>query len=53
MNLRCLAVALLVMSTTGCAYGIKATTTANPKADLSNYDTFFLMKGHPSGCGRR
>ena len=49
MNVRYLAVALLVMSATGCAYGIKATTSVNPQTDLSNYDTFFLMKGHPSG----
>jgi hypothetical protein len=49
MNIRHLAAAALVMSTAGCAYSTRATTTVNPKADLSNYDSFFLMKGNSSG----
>ena len=38
MNVRYLAAAVLLMGTTGCAYGIKATRTANPMVDFSSYD---------------
>ena len=49
MNVRYLAAAVLLMGTTGCAYGIKATRTANPTVDFSSYDSFFLLKGQSSG----
>jgi len=49
MNVRYLAVAVLVMTANGCAQSIKATTTVNPNVDFSSYDTFFLMKGNSSG----
>ena len=49
MNVRHLAVAVLLIGTTGCGYSIKATRTANPTVNFSNYDTFFLMKGKSSG----
>jgi hypothetical protein len=49
MKVRYLVAAVLVMSATGCAYKVKATTTVNPKIDLSHYDTFFLLKGNSSG----
>ena len=49
MNAKHLVVALVVMIAAGCADHVKPTTTVNPQADLSSYDTFFLMKGHSSG----
>jgi hypothetical protein len=49
MNIKYLAAVLMVMTMTGCGYRVKATTTVNPKVDLSNYDTFFLMKGNSAG----
>src|SRR5262245_45105186 len=40
---------LVVVSTAGCAYGIKATSDHNPQVDFSTYGTFFVLKGNSSG----
>jgi hypothetical protein len=49
MNAKWLVVAVLVMCAAGCGYSIKASTEYDPKVDLSNYATFFMMKGNSSG----
>lgn len=41
-----IAVALL---TVGCGYGIKTSTDYDRSVRFSNYNSFFLMKGNPSG----
>ena len=49
MIARYLVGAVLVSCTAGCSYGIKATTDYDTRVDLSNYSTFFMMKGNSSG----
>ena len=49
MKVRYLAVAVLVIGTAGCGYSIKASTQYDPKVDVANYATFFMMKGNSSG----
>ena len=49
MNMKSLMIVVLMMSTAGCGYGIKAATDYDRTVDFSNYVSFFVMKGNSSG----
>src|SRR3979409_2037825 len=41
--------AAVALFTVGCGYGIKTSTDYDRSVRFSNYNSFFLMKGNPSG----
>jgi hypothetical protein len=40
---------VLMTSTAGCGYAVKATSDYDRRVDFSNYGTFFMMKGNSTG----
>lgn len=44
-----LSVGAVALLTVGCGYSIKTSTDYDRNVNFSNYHTFFIMKGNPSG----